>query len=290
MIDLITPPLVSVIIPTYKRTETKKAVDSVLAQDYPNIEIIVVDDNAEHPMYRQGVLDSLAEYITSGKIKLLQNDRNLGGALSRNEGITVSTGEYIAFLDDDDVYLQGKIRKQVEKLKTPDAAMVYCFCVGKDAEGNLLFEAMTECIANTSLIMCKREALFSVGLFSDVPCKQDVLLELKLASHGYGFACVPEILVEYCNAQESFARISGVKKTTLVGFSAVRAYARENYDKLTPTQRKEVELDTSDKMCMVAKQLGDWRTYRAELRNMLKNDAFDIRTIKTLVKPFIKKR
>ena len=80
------------------------------------------------------------------------------------------------------------------KLEETKADVVYCWSRGedqcgnvvwenrKDIEGNLLVEAMTECIANTSLIMCKREVIFQVNLFEDMPCKQDVYLELKLAS------------------------------------------------------------------------------------------------------------
>ena len=99
------PGTVSVIIPTYKRKSILRAVNSVLTQDYKNLEVIVVDDNANYPEYRKIVRDELAEHIAENKIVLIQNSKNLGGALARNEGILVSHGEYIAFFDDDDWYL-----------------------------------------------------------------------------------------------------------------------------------------------------------------------------------------
>ncbi len=272
------PGMVSVIIPTYKRKSILRAVNSVLMQDYKNLEVIVVDDNSDYPEYREIVRDELAEYIAENKIILIQNSKNLGGALARNEGILVSQGEYVAFLDDDDWYLEGKITKQVKKLEETKADIVYCWSRGedqygnvvwenrKDIEGNLLIEAMTDCIANTSLIMCKREALFQVNLFEDMPCKQDVYLELKLAIEGFVFVCEREVLVVYGNSSSDFQRISNISPKTLVGMNKVRELARTQYEKLTEKQIAFVEGDTAYKLCTLAKAIGDFETYKKEYR------------------------
>lgn len=274
--------LVSVIIPTYKRDSILRAIDSVLLQDYPNIEIIVVDDNAEHLEYRKKVEESLSELIASEKVKLVQNEKNLGGSLARNEGILASSGEYIAFLDDDDWYLPNKISKQVDVLENSDSALVYCWCRGEDKngnvvwenktsyEGNILIQAMTGCVANTSLIMCKREVLFDVGLFEDMPCKQDVFVELKLATKGYTFACVKEILVVYGNSDDDFQRISNVSNKTIIGLKKVRELARQNYHQITKKQITFVEGDTAYKICGIAKRIGDKDTYKSEMKIALK--------------------
>ena len=272
------PGMVSVIIPTYKRKSILHAVNSVLMQDYKNIEVIVVDDNANYPEYRKIVRDELEEHIAENKIVLIQNSKNLGGALARNEGILASHGEYIAFLDDDDWYLEGKIAKQVRKLEETKADIVYCWSRGedkcgnvvwenrKDLEGNLLVEVMTECIANTSLIMCKREVIFQVNLFEDMPCKQDVYLELKLAIEGAAFVCVREILVVYGNSNSDFQRISNISPKTLVGMNKVRELARTQYERLTEEQVAFVEGDTAYKLCNLAKTIGDFETYKREYR------------------------
>ena len=108
--------LISVIIPTYKRIDTlERALDSVFNQTYTNIELIVVDDNAKFPETREKVEKIIEKY--NGKIKLIKNKDNLGGGLSRNEGIKVASGKYIAFLDDDDEYYPEKLEKQYSLLK-----------------------------------------------------------------------------------------------------------------------------------------------------------------------------
>ena len=89
--------LISVVIPTYKRNDTLvRAIESVYNQTYSNIEIIVVDDNANFPEVRQRNREILSEYK---KVILVENSVNLGGGLSRNEGIKRSNGDYIAFLE-----------------------------------------------------------------------------------------------------------------------------------------------------------------------------------------------
>lgn len=282
--DIGNKPLVTVIIPTYKRKSILKALNSVLEQDYPNIEIIIVDDNASLPEYRKYIMDSLEVYVKNQQITLIHNERNLGGALSRNAGINVSNGEYIAFLDDDDWYLPGKIRKQVEVLiNDKQAALVYCWSRGvsstgtlvwrnhKCKEGSLLYEAMTDdCIASTSLIMCRREVLYEAGLFEDMPCKQDVFLELKLAAGGHVFRCIKEELVVYGNVDDDFERISNVSQKTVCGFQKCREFSREHYDKLSKKQICLVEANYSFRLCRIAKQIGDRKLFCEEMRNSVK--------------------
>lgn len=107
-------PLVSVIIPTYKRPDIlERAVDSVKNQTYSNVEIIVVDD-ANDPKVRQ-------VFQNDERVILLVNEENKGGCYSRNRGLKASKGEYINFLDDDDILYPEKIERQVELfLKNPN--------------------------------------------------------------------------------------------------------------------------------------------------------------------------
>lgn len=107
MVDYLSrQPLVSVIIPTYKRPQLlKRAVDSVKRQTYDNIEIIVIDDANDPEVFK---LYGNCELVT-----LLINETNKGGGYSRNRGITLSKGEFINFLDDDDILYPEKISKQI---------------------------------------------------------------------------------------------------------------------------------------------------------------------------------
>ena len=135
-------PLVSVIIPTYKRADMlTKAIDSAINQTYKNIEIIVIDDNDPSSKYRFETKKKLSSYIQSGVIRYIENEKNLGGAITRNRAVEQSKGEYIAFLDDDDIFFPTKIEKQVEVMiqnKDNNVGLVYCHCNGIDEEGNIL--------------------------------------------------------------------------------------------------------------------------------------------------------
>lgn len=113
--------LVSVVVPTYRREiELKKALESLAAQSYSNIEIILVDDNGSLEWNKKvfNVAEGFRVDFSEIPLKLLVNDCNLGSAETRNVGIAEAEGEYITFLDDDDVYLPDKVKKQVEFMES----------------------------------------------------------------------------------------------------------------------------------------------------------------------------
>lgn len=102
-------PKVSVIIATYKRTDSlEKAINSVKNQKYKNIELIVVDDNIDN-------CDSFEIVSRFSNLKYHHEGINKGGAAARNIGIRMATGDFVAFLDDDDLYFDDKIGFLVEK-------------------------------------------------------------------------------------------------------------------------------------------------------------------------------
>jgi len=118
---MINQPLVSVIIPTFQRSEYLiRAIDSVLNQTYQNMEIIVVDDNDGDNEYRKSTSENLNEYISKEQIIYLKHDKNKGLPAARNTGIKQAKGEFIAFLDDDDEWLPQKIEKQIELFQKLD--------------------------------------------------------------------------------------------------------------------------------------------------------------------------
>lgn len=109
-------PLVSIIVATYRRDLTlKRALLSLAEQSYSTIEIILVDDNA-NPEWNQKVENIVSEFensISQIQICYIQNASNQGSAVTRNIGIGAAQGEYITFLDDDDIYLPRKVENQV---------------------------------------------------------------------------------------------------------------------------------------------------------------------------------
>ncbi len=121
------PPLVSIIIPTYNRYDHLiHAIRSCLNQTYSNTEIIVVNDASTDPRYMDGSLD---HFPRTTVLHLPVNQRQKYGTsaaqgMTRQEGILVARGEWIAFLDDDDWFQVEKIEKQMTALTgTP-----YLFC------------------------------------------------------------------------------------------------------------------------------------------------------------------
>jgi len=101
---------VSVVIPVFNRVSTlKDAIESVFLQTYKDIEIIVVDDGSN-----MDIKDYLTPYLN--RIKYIKNRKNCGVSSARNLGIKNATGEYIAFLDSDDLWLNFKIEYQLNAM------------------------------------------------------------------------------------------------------------------------------------------------------------------------------
>lgn len=246
--------LVSVIIPTYSRNEMlERAINSVLNQSYNNIEILVIDDNDPESEYRRKNEVIMKKYINNN-VKYIKNERNLGGALSRNVGILNSKGEIVSFLDDDDEYYKDRIKKQVEVFNNSTdekLALVYGMCeivdevhdkskiFGNKYKGNCLYELLKiDCIAATSQWACKREALLKVGMFSDVPAKQDSMLMLKLFELNYKIDYIDEPLSKFY--VHDGIRISNSGKA-LQGEIKLRNYGRKLYDRLSTNKILEIE-------------------------------------------------
>ena len=277
--------LISVVIPTYSRPkQLPRALQSVLNQTYRNLEIIVVDDNANNPEDREQVRRILTE-IGDARVRLVQNERNLGGGLSRNAGIQQSHGEYIAFLDDDDEYLPERISRQLacfRQSELPNLALVYCHTIMMQSSaepleeyrytfrGNCVFEGMRDCIAATSQWMCKKEALLAVGCFSDVPCKQDSNLIVKLLVNGYAVDYVPVILSRYYRDAGNGISLQGHRKR-IVGEEALRELCRQHYDLITEPQRQEVEYSFASRLIVHYHALGLKQQYREERRKLLRH-------------------
>jgi len=109
---------VSVIIPAYKCAETiTQAINSALRQE-SILEILVISDNPDDE------LDLImTQYIGESKVVYLKNEKNMGAAATRNRGVCLAKGEYVAFLDADDYWADGKIKSQLERLEVTDTVL-----------------------------------------------------------------------------------------------------------------------------------------------------------------------
>lgn len=197
--------MVSIIIPTYKRSSDllKRAIDSVLSQSYSDIEVIVVDDNGKNELFI--FRDNNIKYLTSlaekeKRVKFIANSENLGGSLSRNEGIKIATGELITFLDDDDIFLPNKIENQVKYMKlnnlncsftdlsiyNEDDILIDRRC-RNDIESfdkeYLLKYHLTKTISSTETFMVSRKLLLDIGGFDDAVSGQEFYLMWKILNY-----------------------------------------------------------------------------------------------------------
>lgn len=109
--------LVSIIIPTYKRSEKlSRALESILNQTYKKIEVLLVNDNDPNDEYTIDLKKRVEKYYKDDRFYLIMQERHINGAVARNVGIKQAKGEYIAFLDDDDWWVENKIEEQVKVL------------------------------------------------------------------------------------------------------------------------------------------------------------------------------
>ncbi len=184
-------PKVSVIIPTYNRLPMlKEAVNSVLAQQFEDMELIVVDDGST-----DGTAEEMKRY--GGRVKLIQQSQNRGVSAARNKGILHARGKYIAFLDSDDLWVKGKLKVQVSFLdENPHYPICYTDEVwirrGKRVNPMLkhskysgwIFEkCLPLCIISPSSVMMKRTLFSRVGLFDEaLPVCEDYDFWLRISA------------------------------------------------------------------------------------------------------------
>jgi glycosyltransferase involved in cell wall biosynthesis len=131
--------VVSVVIPTYNRAKLiVRAVQSVLSQTYPEIEVIVVDDASTDET--QFVIESLQQ--TDHRVRYLQHSTNRGSQAARNTGIKAAVGKYVAFLDSDDEWLPQKIASQIKLFsdRSKKIGAVYCGSRKISTNGETIFE------------------------------------------------------------------------------------------------------------------------------------------------------
>jgi glycosyltransferase involved in cell wall biosynthesis len=198
----VSTPTVSVIIPTHNYGRfIGNALESVLTQTYRDLEVIVVDDGSTDNTREQ--LGPFADHI------VYISQANAGVAAARNAGIQRSRGEYVAFLDADDVWLPSKIESSLRILREdPDTGVVYHWWGFIDQNGNplpqkvkptyrgdLLEQLLLGSLFTPSMSVLRRASLERVGVFDPavVPA-EDWDMWLRLAVAGYEFDYVPEVL------------------------------------------------------------------------------------------------
>lgn len=234
-------PLVSVIIPTYNRGWIiKEAVDSVLAQDYRDFELIVVDD---------GSTDNTPEVLDAyrGTIKVFRQE-NKGVSAARNRGIAEASGRFIAFLDSDDLWLPQKLSRQVEFFNTTPDALI---CQTEEVwirsgvrvnpkkrhqkPSGMIFEpSLALCLVSPSAVMIRRSLLEIVGNFDEtLPACEDYDLWLRISCRFPVYRIDTPLIIKRGGHEDQLSasfgldrfRIKAIKKSVESGVLSKRQYA-----------------------------------------------------------------
>ena len=177
---------VSVVVPTYKRpTNLQTAITSILEQDYYDYEILIINDNGEESPYNEetdAVIESLKLRDPMGRIRYIKHKENRNGAAARNTGILRARGEFISFLDDDDMYLPNRLSDCVKRLEDSNNryGAAYCGFLGWNSPKNneerykegdlskelLLLDYMKHYL-HTNTATYKNDAVFSLNGFDE---------------------------------------------------------------------------------------------------------------------------
>lgn len=243
------PPIVSIIVATYRRDSTlEKALLSLENQTYKNIEIVVVDDNADDFWNKKvsNIISSIRLKSTKPYI-YMKNQSNKGSANTRNIGIKAATGQYVSFLDDDDIYLPNKINSQVEHMieKKSDFSLTDLNLYNEndklvekrnrnyikeyDKESLLKYHLMYH-MTGTDTMMFKKDYLLEIGGFPSIDIGDEFYLQLKAIDAGGKFSYLPECNVKAYVHTETEGLSSGESKVK--GENALFEYKKTYFDKL----------------------------------------------------------
>lgn len=237
--------MVSVVIPTHNRADLlPRAIASVQAQTYKDLEIVVISDGSTDNT--KEVVEALAK--EDSRIRFIEYHPGRGGNIARNTGIQEAKGEYVAFLDDDDEFLPTKLEKQVAVMESdPEIGLVYTGVkilyinekVSYNSKarncGDLSKEILLDnFIGTTSTVMLKKAIFEKSGMF-DVALKalQDYDLWIRVCQHCR-IGVVPEELINYYNYTNS-NQVSASTQKYIDAF----AYINEKYAPLFAALPKE---------------------------------------------------
>ncbi|HPE19903.1 MAG TPA: glycosyltransferase family 2 protein [Candidatus Mcinerneyibacteriales bacterium] len=286
--------LVSVIVPTYKRPDRLMGtLDSIKAQSYRNIEIIVVDDNSPGDDYRRATESFITKYSSTFPLKYVKMDQNAGGAMARNRGISEAEGDFITFLDDDDEYLPEKVEKQVDKFTNSpmgNLGLIYCQINFMDSRGKFrkmrapmnargnkdaLKKHMIRNLAPTSGLMIPKKVLDRVGGFADLLTGHEYELILRILISGYNVDFNEEALVNM--HYHTSGRISTSRKK-IRGEKALFQIKKKYFHLVGEKVAKRVSYEHFMDLCKRYLRQNDKRASRLYLKKAYRMDPLKIQT------------
>jgi teichuronic acid biosynthesis glycosyltransferase TuaG len=213
--------MVSIIIPVYNNeVYLVQAVESVLGQTFQDFEIIIIDDcSADDTL---AVARRLA--VEDSRIKVIANTENLGVVQSRNTGFAAAAGDYIAFLDSDDIWSNEKLEKQITLMERDSLDLCYTAYAFIDADGNRhgktyhvpesasLSRMLRENVIGCSTVVLRKHLTDTVKLREGY-AHEDYVMWLELLRNGVVAGGINEPLMLYRKTEQgrSFNKINAAK-------------------------------------------------------------------------------
>ncbi len=227
---------VSVIMPYFKKKRfIDESINSVLNQSYNNYEIIIIydDENLDDFFYLKKIQEK------NDRIKILKNDVNKGAGYSRNLGIKNSKGDFVAFLDCDDLWKNNKLEYQIDFMKKNNVDISFTAYDIINHHGKVIGERTAKKILNfqdlikscdigLSTVMMKRSLLTENNKFASLRTKEDYTLWLKLAKNANNFYGIDRRLSQWRRLDNSLS-----SNTLQKIFDAYKVYNKYmNYNKI----------------------------------------------------------
>lgn len=226
-------PLVTVVMTTYNSSaHVASAIDSILDQDYRNIELIVVDDASKDHTLRL----LWAKSKQDARLRIIESRQNRGTYWSKNLGVLAARGSLITFMDSDDLSEPDRLRKQVDALRSPGMVASTCNYVRKGEDGNIVLNRGLEQRIGLISLMVKREVFDDIGYFDSIRTSADdeFMERIKLVYGRKAIANVAEPLYVALLRENSLTTEHGngnnLARTDAAGFlSAARAHFVRSY-------------------------------------------------------------
>jgi glycosyltransferase involved in cell wall biosynthesis len=253
-------PLVSVVIPAYDVAPyIAETLDSVFAQTFKQFEVIIVNDGSPDSNDLERALEPYMD-----RIRYVRQE-NRGAGAARNRGVSEARGEYIAFLDGDDLWLPEYLERQLEFLHQGGYEFTYAdalligdsplagktFMETAPSKGPVTFISLirTECNVITSGVIARRVALIEAGLFNEsLRNAQDFELWARMARRGLRASYQRKVLLQYRCREGS---LSGDAMNRLARERRVFQHIADTYD-LTPAECAELSRTMNLQLAAVA--------------------------------------
>ena len=206
-------PLVSIIIPFYKNNQLlMNAINSAINQKFKNFEIIIINDNNIEKNIK--FLKKIKKKFK--KIKIIYNKKNLGAGLSRNKGIKLSKGKYIAFLDSDDEWMKNKLSEQINIMEKKKYLATHTSYNIVNIQKKILSKRIAKklnysnllksCDIGLSTVILSKKILKFKNPFPSLKTKEDYVLWLKITKKGIIFHKVDKLLAKWTDTPNSLSQ------------------------------------------------------------------------------------